>query len=152
MTKHIIALTLLLNVALFARLAAGQCLEYEPTIVTLTGTVVRETHPGPPHFEDVSKGDRPETIWVLRLDTPICMRAGDELNVPENEIKEIQLVLTSEQYEQYRHFVGSRVKATGSLYHSNTGHHHKSLLLKTREILRTHNTASNPDLQERRAG
>ena len=114
--------------------SAGVCLEYEPVVVSVTGTVVRETHPGPPNYEDITKGDKPETIWVLKLGKSICVNQGSELNEAENDIREIQLVLKPEQYNQYHHLLGQMVSVSGTLFHSHTGHHHKRLLLTTNEI------------------
>ncbi len=48
--------TVSLNVAI------AQCLKYEPNVVTLSGTLIRETHSGPPDYENVANGDKPETI------------------------------------------------------------------------------------------
>ncbi|MBI5888124.1 MAG: hypothetical protein HZB82_05355 [Deltaproteobacteria bacterium] len=44
---------------------AEECLSYWPAKVRLTGTIVEKTFPGPPEFESIEKGDRPETRWIL---------------------------------------------------------------------------------------
>ena len=49
-------------------------------------------------------------------------------------IREIQLVLETEQYKQYRNLIGKKAIVTGKLFHSHTGHHHKRVLLLTSEI------------------
>jgi hypothetical protein len=116
---------------------AAQCLEYEPKTVTLSGTIIRETHPGPPNYESIRSGDKPETIWVLRLKKAICVTASDDINVRESDRKEVQLVLEPEQYRKYRKLLGQRVSATGKLFHAHTGHHHKPLLLTTSAIRKT---------------
>ncbi len=116
---------------------AAQCVEYEPKIVTLSGTLVRETHAGPPNYESIRRGDKAETIWVVRLSKPICVTGTDDINVREDNQREVQLVLEPEQFKKYRKLIGHRVIATGSLFHSHTGHHHKQLLLTTSVIRRT---------------
>jgi hypothetical protein len=116
------------------RSAAAQCLAYEPKVVRLSGVIVRETHPGRPNYESIANGDEPETIWVLKLKKAICVIASDDINVEADNEKEIQLVLEAEQYRRYRHLLGQRVTVSGKLFHSHTGHHHKTLLLKTNEI------------------
>jgi uncharacterized protein DUF4431 len=116
--------------------AAAQCLEYEPKVVSLSGVIVRETHPGRPNYESIANGDEPETIWVLKLKKAICVLASDDINVKADNEKEIQLVLEAEQYKRYRRLLGQRVTASGKLFHSHTGHHHKTLLLKTDDIRR----------------
>jgi len=114
--------------------AEAQCLEYEPKVVSLSGVIVRETHPGRPNYESIANGDEPETIWVLKLKKAICVLASDDINVEVDKEKEIQLVLEAEQYKRYRRLLGQRVTVSGKLFHSHTGHHHKTLLLKTGEI------------------
>lgn len=114
--------------------ATGPCLNYEPEVVTLEGILARETHPGRPNYESIADGDEPETIWVLQLDEAICVTESDELSPAETGQTAVQLVLTATQYDQYRTLMGKRVRATGTLFHSHTGHHHKALLLTTAEI------------------
>ena len=113
-----------------------QCLEYEPKVVSLSGVIILETHPGRPNYESIPNGDEPERIWVLKLKKSICVLASDDINVKADNEKEIQLALDAEQYERYRSLLGQRVTASGKLFHSFTGHHHKTLLLKTDEIRR----------------
>jgi hypothetical protein len=130
-TPHIIFALL---VALLAGPVAAQCFEYEPKVVSLSGSLVRETHPGRPNYESAVSGDAPETIWVLKLKNPICVLAANDIDVSENSETEIQLVLDQGQYNKYRSFLGQAVTITGKLFHSHTGHHHKRLLLTTSEI------------------
>jgi len=109
----------------------SQCLSYEPAVVTLSGTVVRKTFPGPPNYESVKKGDRPETSWFLDLPETVCVNESQtepNLNPKQNGIHEIQLVLKPEQY-QHKGMVGRKVLATGTLFGEHTGHHHTPVLL-----------------------
>ncbi len=53
--------------------ALASCLEYEPNSIELTGTLVREIHPGRPNYESIKEGDEKLIIWVLRLNSPICV-------------------------------------------------------------------------------
>src|SRR5712692_911565 len=99
--KRILAIAGLLSTVLFSGPVAAQCLEYEPKVVSLSGTLVRETHPGPPNFESIARGDKPETIWVLRLKAAICVLAANEFDVKEDSEKEVQLALEPEQYKRY---------------------------------------------------
>jgi len=119
---------------LLAGPVAAQCFEYEPKVVSLSGTLVRETLPGRPNYESVASGDAPETIWVLKLKSPICVLAANDIDIHENSETEIQLVLDQGQYDKYRSLLGKSVTITGKLFHSHTGHHHKRLLLTTNEI------------------
>ena len=119
---------------LLAGPVAAQCLEYEPKVVSLTGTLVSETHPGRPNYESVASGDEPETIWVLKPTGPVCVLAANAIDVAESGEIEIQLVLDQGQYDKYRSLFGQSVTITDKLSHSHTGHHHKRLLLVTNEV------------------
>lgn len=114
----------------------AQCLKYEPQSVTLSGTLVPQSFPGPPNYESTDKGDRRERVWILRLRKPICVEVADHFDVHEEGQTQVQLVLEPEQYTQCRKLIGKKVTATGTLFHSFNGHHHKRLLLTTREIRR----------------
>lgn len=114
--------------------ATAQCLEYEPKVVRLTGTLVRETHPGRPNYESIASGDEPETIWVLKLQDAICVGGAIEADSSESGQAEIQLVLEQAQYNKYRSLLGQNVTVRGNLFHGHTGHHHKRLLPRTIEI------------------
>lgn len=54
------------------------CLSYEPSVVQLTGTIIRKTFPGPPNYTNVKHGDSPERAWFLVLKQPICVQAGKD--------------------------------------------------------------------------
>jgi len=117
---------LVLNQAAFA---SESCLEYEPKTVELTGNLIREIHPGPPNYEDISKGDRKESIWVMLLDEAICVHPLDDLNPGEVDQKEVQLVLNREKYKKYKELVNRKVKVKGTMFHSFSGHHYRKLLI-----------------------
>ena len=120
--------------SVFSLNAAAQCLDYEPSVVALSGTIVRQTFPGPPNYESVARGDRPERVWILRLARPVCVNVADHFDVHEDGQKQLQLVLKPEFYKRFSHLVGKRVTATGTLFHAYTGHHHRKLLLTVAEI------------------
>ena len=97
----------------------SQCLSYEPAVVTLSGTLARKTFPGPPNYESIKKGDRPETSWFLDLPESVCVnedKAEPGLNPKQSGIREIQLVLQPEQYQQHKGMLGRKVLATGTLF------------------------------------
>lgn len=117
--------------------ARAHCLSYEPSVVKLTGTLFRKTYPGPPNYEDVRRGDRPETSWFLKLSKPACVNADKEqpdLNPAHENIRTVQLVIPAEFYKKYKHLVGLRVIATGTLYGEFTGHHHTPVLLTVKSL------------------
>jgi hypothetical protein len=120
--------------------------------VELSGTVKEVTFPGPPNYEDVKKGDRPETYWILVLNKPVCLAADpkEPMNVAEARVTDVQLIIRD--YAKYEHFLGKQVVANGLLMHKFTGHHHALVLLQVTEMQSAPNKALNPDAQRRRAG
>ena len=113
--------------------AGGECLSYEPAVVTLTGTIVRQTFPGPPNYESIQSGDRAETYWLLELPQAVCVDSGvagaleDE---PKQGIQRIQLVFSDgKAYSGYRKLLKKRVVATGTLFGSFNIHHRTPVLL-----------------------
>ncbi len=105
-------------------------LEYEPKVVTLVGKVVAKTFPGPPNYEDVKKGDRPERVLLLVLDRPISVKGKvpdpEGLYPTVRDIHQVQLWVPegrSRVWGRLKKVVGKRVAVTGRLSHAITGHH-----------------------------
>ena len=101
------------------------CLSYEPSVVELTGTVVRKT------FTDAQ--DRPETYWVLDLSRPICVNQDPkepDLNYAQKDVRLIQLVfLDQTMFLTYKDLLGKKVVAKGTLFAGISAHHHTPVLL-----------------------
>jgi hypothetical protein len=112
--------------------AYADCLTYAGR-VELAGVLARRTFPGPPNYESVARGDRPEVTWLLQLDQPACVAAdatdATGFNVAVASVREIQLAVTPEQYQRYGNRVGRRVALSGALFGAETGHHHTPVLL-----------------------
>jgi hypothetical protein len=120
-----------LTATLRPALAGAACLEYE--IVSLSGRLVRQTYPGPPDFESMTKGDEPQVIWVLLLDRHLCVGDPDPRVPKEYYETEVQLVLAADQYRRYQNFLGERIIATGELLHGGA-RYDKRLVLAASEI------------------
>src|ERR1700733_1458997 len=63
------------------------CLSYEPSVVELTGTLVRKT------FADAQGS--PETYLLVELSRPICVNTDpkkEDLNDAQNDVRSLQLV------------------------------------------------------------
>ena len=136
MSKKIL-LYILFGILFSVNVAYGEeCLRYEPEKVRFKGTIVRKTFPGPPEYESVEQGDKPETVWILNLLKPVCVLADedDDLNETEKDVRAIHLVLDDKQYKKYRHLVSKKVVAIGTLYSSYTGHHRTSVLMRVISI------------------
>jgi hypothetical protein len=111
----------------------ASCLEYG--IVNLSGTLVRQTYPGPPDYESVTRGDEPQIIWILQLDRRICVVDSDSGYSRDYGEREIQLVLRGDQYAHYGHLLGKRIMATGKLLPGG-GRYETQLVLAANEIRR----------------
>lgn len=108
------------------------CLQYEPVTARLTGTLVRQTFPGPPNYRSISRGDNPETAWLLVLAQPVCVdedKAEPDLGPSQKDVRRVQLVLDEKAYTTHKDLVGKRIVATGTLFGAHTGHHHTPVLL-----------------------
>lgn len=107
-----------------------KCLNYGNN-VALSGKLQRVTFAGPPNYESVSKGDRPEVAFVIDLPESVCVEK-DEMQDAEKGVQTVQLVFTEgeKEYERYKPFLGRKVEVTGKLFHAQTGHHHTSVLIE----------------------
>ena len=101
------------------------CLSYEPSVVELTGTIVRKT------FADAQ--GRPEICWLLDLSRPICVNQDPkepDLNYAQKDVRSIQLVfLEQKMFITYRDLLGKKVMARGTLSAGITAHHHTTVLI-----------------------
>ena len=125
-------LSTLLPLVSEAQMQIAGCKTYEPTVVELTGKLVRKTFAGPPNYQDIHKGDAPETIWLLKLDSPICVdqdSSQPDLNTSQKNVRSVQLVLNNESHERAKSLSGQRVQVAGTLFAAITGHHHTPVLL-----------------------
>jgi uncharacterized protein DUF4431 len=107
-------------------------LSYEPAVVKLEGTLSRKTFPGPPNYESVVKGDRPETYWLLNLERAACVDPDPknaDLNGPQKDVRIVRLVIDTKVHQTYAGLTGKHVVATGTLFGGTTGHHHTPVLL-----------------------
>ena len=100
--------------------------------LSLAGKLVRRTFAGPPSYESIKGGDRPETYWLLALDQPVCVHlpADDASGAATARADEVQLMLDPTQYKPDRWLLGRRVVATGVPMGAISGHHMTPFLLK----------------------
>jgi hypothetical protein len=116
--------------------ASGACLDVRQTQpLVFTGSLSRPVFPGPPNYEDVKKGDKPERAYIIKLDTPICA-AGDEFLDSSQSFDTVQLLVddsaknSSTLNSRLAQLAGKRVQVTGkSGFGAQTGHHHAPLLM-----------------------
>ncbi len=115
-----------------ALLAASACLPHAGH-QSLEGVLVAHTFAGPPNFESVKAGDRPERYWLLRLPHPICVAedpTDPDTGAGAKDVREIQLILAPEDFVRYRPLLGKTVTAEGGFMSAITGHHHTPILLE----------------------
>jgi hypothetical protein len=120
------------SAALLATNAAASCLDYG--YESLSGTLVRQTYPGPPEYESLSKGDEPQVIWILQLDHVTCFRDSGSRYAPVYD-REIQIVTDSMRDAELRNLLGKRVVVTGELFRGGA-RHDKRLVISARDIAR----------------
>jgi len=117
----------------FARAQSPLCLPYEPETVELTGTVQRTLGYGPPGFGETPDRDTKEIFYSLQLTAPICVSGGDDPDQPaEASIRNLQIAFTRVAFDKT--LPGHRVRITGTLFHSTTGHHHTNVLISPNRI------------------
>jgi hypothetical protein len=113
-------------------------LSYQPAVVTLEGTLVRRTFPGPPNYESIRKGDRPETAWILELGAPVCVypdSAEPDINPGVDGVRSVQLVFSGQvEIQEHHQLWGKEVIVKGTPYGVHTGHHHTPVLLTMESI------------------
>ena len=129
MKALIIAIAASLGLGLGVADSAARCLSYEPAEVTLVGTLTSRYLPGPPNYDSITRGDRPETVFILTLEEPICV-SGDpssRLNSKSHSrVTEVQVVARSVDPKR---FVNKRVRVSGSFFGARTRNHRTPIVL-----------------------
>jgi hypothetical protein len=137
---HTFLFLLFLSSGIGGRLTADTkeaCLNYAPAKSTVVGTLSHKVFPGPPNYESIKGGDKAEKTWVLHLHHPLCVQ-GDPKNPlneeTESKVTDLQLVLTAEKYASFKDLMSRNIRATGQLFHAQTGHHHTPVLLDVESL------------------
>lgn len=125
--KFIFAVFLSL-IFVFAAQAQTGCLNYEPENVTLSGKLARLS------MKNIS--GQKETIYVLKLETPICVNADteNEYNQQQSGVKDIQLAFDAEKYKSSRALLNKNVSVSGTLFGEHTQHHFTKVLIMVSDI------------------
>src|SRR5947208_9517999 len=100
------------------------CVHYRLSPVPLTGRLIRRTLPGPPNYESIARGDRPQVVDLLILDTPICTIA-DYQDSPNTDALQgqdtIQVRRAESTWREGRRLSGHRVVVPATLAGSARG-------------------------------
>jgi|SRR5690348_7280412 len=97
---------------------ADSCYHYKPAVVALTGRLIQRTLPGPPNYQSIARGDRPDVVDLLILDTPICTIA-DYKDSPNTDAFRSQDTIhvrrADSTWQVVRRLTGQRVTVRGTL-------------------------------------
>jgi hypothetical protein len=97
---------------------ADSCHHYRPASVSLTGRLIQRTLPGPPNYQSIARGDRPQVVDLLILDAPICTIA-DYKDSPNTDAFQgqdtVHVRRTESTWRDVRRLTGHRVVVTGTL-------------------------------------
>lgn len=103
--------------------------------VSFEGRLDRRIFAGPPNYDSLRRGDRPEPAYILTLDRRICIDDGGQFAELNNRFNRIQLFSGNGRLNaRLRAGVGHRVRITGDGFAAQTGHHHASLVVDLRSL------------------
>src|SRR6266404_4439420 len=89
-----------------------------PAPVSLTGRLIQRTLPGPPNYQSIKRGDRPQVVDLLILDAPICT-IPDYKDSPNTDAFQgqdtIQVRRAESTWREVRRLSGKRVVVKGTL-------------------------------------
>ena len=108
---------------------------YEPAVISVDGVLETHIFPGPPNYENIVEGDKPEKCFYLRLDRMINDVIPDPKETysweAERDIEIMQLSLRARP-ELFGN--GDHVRLTGSLYQGFNAHHHTRVLMSVDKV------------------
>lgn len=97
---------------------ADSCYHYRPAPVSLTGRLIQRTLPGPPNYQSIKRGDRPQVVDLLILDAPLCT-TPDYKDSPNTDAFQgqdtVQVRRAEATWREVRRLSGRRVVVTGTL-------------------------------------
>lgn len=125
--------------AAIAQTASQDCIDLATSkTVTFSGRLTHKVFPGPPNFESVRQGDKPEGAYILTLAAPVCVQ-GARFLAERKSIGRVQVFPAEPDdkavWKALKASVGKRVAVEGSeAFGEFTGHHHAPLLLPITKI------------------
>lgn len=111
--------------------STAQCLNYEPTKVTITGWVFERADWGPPNYGEDPAHDSRERHDYVRLDKPICVVGSSHSDLDDQTETGVKLMELSWDPKgvPFPPAIGRRVVLRGTLFHGFDAHHHTPVLL-----------------------
>jgi hypothetical protein len=108
------------------------CHHYAPAVVTLTGRLIQRTLPGPPNYQSIARGDRPQLVDLLVLDAPLCT-IPDYKDSPNTDAFQgqdtVQVRRATATWNDVRRLTGKRVSVVGTLSEWALGQDHTPVLI-----------------------
>jgi hypothetical protein len=102
--------------------------------VRLSGSLTHKAFAGPPNYVDSRHGDARESVPVLSLSAPLCVRREEvpgERRVRPARLKAVQVLDVHEQLAgDARRHCARRCSLTGRLVEAESGHHHTPVVLE----------------------
>lgn len=134
------AYLLLLCVVVSSGVAAPQkqYLSFAPVKVHLRGVMKERTFPGPPDFSDITKGDIPEHVWIMRLDHRVSVKAaaGDQVNDTVEDVREVTVFFRQQYYSRHwERLLGRHVEVTGELLSAINAHQRTPISIRAEAIV-----------------
>lgn len=106
-------------------------------IVTLCGKVKEEVFAGPPNYESINNGDRPQFYWILYVNKPIAIvgRCLETQEIHENgSTCCFQLALEYNFYDSRNDILDKVVMVEGQVFLGHAGHHKTKALIDVVKI------------------
>ncbi|MFO1154154.1 MAG: DUF4431 domain-containing protein [Rhodospirillales bacterium] len=84
----------------------------------------------------VPKPPLPDSVWVLTLPKPVCVQieAGDMINQPEKNVRQLQLIMDKELEPGLRPLLKKRVVVRGQLFHATSRRHYLPVLVNVEDL------------------
>ena len=109
------------------------CYHYAPAVAALTGRLIQRTLPGPPNYQSIARGDRPQLVDLLILDAPICTIPDYKKDSPNTDGFQgqdtIQVRRAAATWNDVRRLTGQRVTVVGTLAEWALGQDHTPVLI-----------------------
>jgi hypothetical protein len=122
------------GLAMAPAVAGDPCERYAVTTRFL-GVLEKRTHPGPPNFESVEKGDRADTDLFLRLPAPLCVDASPPLDPRGvSGVHSLQLIVSGETGAEAEKQVGAKVRVRGQLRGARSRLHRTPVVLAVQSL------------------
>jgi len=127
-------LVILLSAASVAQLepAGAGCKFYDPAVVKLHGTLLEKTLPT--ETTNTQTGGSAETVWVLKLDSPLCVYEDKKTlsHYPSQQnLQQVEVIMNQDMAVERALLVDHKVVATGKLSAPRTVHRYYASVLLT---------------------